>query len=75
MDLTPVIALIPAQYGVYVTAAIGVAAIAATLLPPPKKPASGWYPAFYQVVNLLAANVGHAKNSTAPVGTITGSAQ
>jgi len=74
MDLSPVLALIPAQDAVYVSAAIGIASIVASLLPPPKQPASGWYPAVYQVVNLIAVNLGHAKNATAPAATVTGAA-
>ena len=67
MDLSIILALIPAQYAMYAAALCGVCAAIATVLPAPAVPASGFYPIVYHVVNILGANVGHAKNASAPV--------
>ena len=53
-------------YGELALALIGVCAAIAALLPAPKDGDGKGYRALYQVLNLLAANVRHAKNATAP---------
>jgi hypothetical protein len=52
-----------APYAAYLVATC---AVLATVLPPPKLPASGWYPVVYGLVNHLALNVGRATNVGAP---------
>jgi len=68
MDLSIILALIPAQYAMYAAALCGVCAAIATVLPPPSA-ASGAYSLVYKVVNVLAANVGHAKNANTGAST------
>jgi hypothetical protein len=68
MDLSAVVAavlaLVPAQYAVYVLAVCGLCAVIAALWPRP--PAnSSWLP-LYQLVNALGGNFAHAKNKNAP---------
>lgn len=68
MDLMQLIASVPGvgPYLPYITLAIAVCALVATALPPPTDASAGWYRAVYQLVNLIAANKGHAANATAP---------
>jgi hypothetical protein len=68
MDFSVILPLVPAQYAVYVAAICGVCAAVATVLPPPSA-ASGAYSLVYKVVNVLAANVGHAKNANTGAST------
>ena len=67
MDLSALLALVPAKDAVYVTAVCGVAAVAATLLPHPvATPTTSWqrlYVVLYDVVNVIGANVGKATNA------------
>jgi hypothetical protein len=62
MDVSALIALVPAQYTVYIFAAGGVAGAIATVLPKPTA-TTGWYPAVYKVVNFVGLNFGRAKNA------------
>ena len=68
MDLLQALAAIPGMEGLvpYLALAVAVCAALATCLPPPAADASGIYGFIYRAVNLLAANVGHARNATAP---------
>lgn len=68
MDVMDAIARIPGigPFLPYVAALVAVAAAVAPFLPPPKLPASGFYPVIYGLVNWLALNLGHAKNATSP---------
>lgn len=65
MDISVLLAMVPAQYVAYVTAAVAIASALATVLPPPTAP-TGLYYRVYQVVNLLAMNKGNAANANAP---------
>lgn len=73
------VALTPAQYLPYVTAAVAVCAVAASALPHPVPGASGVYARVYAVVNFVACNFGKAKNApavavVAPIPTLDTSA-
>lgn len=64
MDLLTALSAIPGvgPFLPYVVVAVAVSSGLATRLPPPE-PAAGWlYVGIYQIVNLFACNVGHAKN-------------
>ena len=54
------------QYAELALAIVGVCAAIAALLPAPKDGDGKWYQWLYKVMNLLAANVKHARNATAP---------
>lgn len=62
--LSALIALIPAQYAVYVAAVGGICAFVASRLPAPSATSAAWYPAVYAVVNFVGCNFGHAKNAS-----------
>ena len=68
MDLNALLALIPTQYISYITAAVTFCALLCTVLPAPAVK-HGIYYYFYQAVNTIAANVGHAKSLSAPEST------
>jgi hypothetical protein len=65
MDIIQFLSTLPG-WAPWVTGVVAVCAAIATLLPPPKLPASGWYPVLYGLVNHLALNVGRATNAGAP---------
>ena len=54
------------QYVPYITAAIAIAAIIATVLPPPDQGSNKGYVVLYRAVQSVALNFGHAKNATDP---------
>jgi hypothetical protein len=66
MDLTPLLALIPAKYAVYVPAVVGLAAVIAMAVPAPKPTSNKLYVFAYNTLNSLGANAFHAKNDAAP---------
>lgn len=51
----------------YVTIAMALASVLATVLPPPVADGNTAYAMIYNTVNFLAINFGHAKNASAPV--------
>ena len=51
------------QYGELVLALIGVCAAVAALVPAPGEGSGKAYRIFYRVLNLIAANVRHARNA------------
>lgn len=67
MDLMTLLTAIPGvgPFLPYILVAVALCATLATTLPPPKVPASGFYPILYAVVNWIALNAGHAKNAGA----------
>jgi hypothetical protein len=65
MDIIPFLSSLPG-WAPYVAVVVAVCAALATVLPPPKLPASGWYPVLYGLINHLALNVGRATNVGAP---------
>ena len=62
MDVSALVALIPAQYVGYVFAVGGVAAAVATVMPKPAA-TTGAYATVYKIVNFVGLNFGHAKNA------------
>lgn len=70
MDLIALIQSIPGIGPVipYLALACTIAAIICTMIPAPKT-TSGAYYVLYQIINTLAANVGHAKSLSAPEST------
>lgn len=60
------LALVPTQDAIYVSATIGIAAVVAMFLPAPTDKSSKLYVFGYKVVNALAANKFHATNASAP---------
>ena len=67
-DLLAAIAGIPGigPYIPYLMLAVTVAALLAAIMPPPTETSSPAYAALYRFVNVVAANVGHARNAPAP---------
>lgn len=65
IDLAAILAAFPAL-APYVPVIIAVAAILASLLPAPAAATGGAYALLYRLVNLLGANVGHARNASDP---------
>lgn len=63
MDPTALLAMVPAKYATYVSAVIGLCAVVAMFLPPPKAGSSAAYSAVYSIVNKLGANAFHAANA------------
>jgi hypothetical protein len=62
MDLNAILALMPAQYLDYVSAAIAVAAALTATLPPPADRATLWG-RIYSVLDFVALNIGHGKTA------------
>jgi hypothetical protein len=62
MDLNAILALIPAQYLGYVSAAIAVAAALTATLPPPANRSTLWG-RIYCVLDFVALNIGHGKTA------------
>lgn len=60
------LSLLPTQAIPYVTGAIAVASLVATVLPPPPAGANQIWVGVYTVVNWVALNLGHATNATDP---------
>lgn len=60
MDLTGVLAFVPAQYLGYASAAIAACAALVAVLPPPKNMRTG-YAYVWQVIDFVALNFGHGK--------------
>ena len=71
MDLTPVINAVLAQLPhnalAWITATIAIASVIASRLPAPALGATGWYPILYGMLNLVAVNVGHARNAAGQI--------
>ena len=65
MDMSALLALVPAKYLIYVAAASGIFSAVATILPPPAADDKTVYPTVYKVVNFVALNLGHATNKGA----------
>lgn len=65
MDIATLLNLIPGA-APYIAGAVAIASALGTLLPPPKLPASGWYPLLYGLVNFIALNLGQARNANSP---------
>jgi hypothetical protein len=65
MDLFGLLSTIPG-WAPYVAVVVATCSLASTVMPPPRLPASGWYPVVYGLVNHLALNVGRATNAGAP---------
>ena len=62
------LALIPKEYLAYVTGAVAVCGVLATMLRAPGDTSPQWYRVVYRTVNSVALNFGHAKNAVpAPV--------
>ena len=68
MDLAQLIASIPifGPYVPYITAAVTVASVIGTALPPPKPGSSTVYQGLYHVIATVSLAFGHAGNATAP---------
>jgi hypothetical protein len=68
MDLMTAIAAIPGVGPVlpYLAVAVAACALLAMALPPPATGGSAVYATLYRMVNLVAANKGHATNANAP---------
>ena len=64
MDASTLLAMVPAHYLPYATAAVAVCAAVATVLPAPAAKGTV-YAAIYDGVNFIALNFGHAKNAGA----------
>jgi hypothetical protein len=66
MDLITAVSTIPGIGPAmpYIASAVVLAAVIAPALPPPAAP--GIYAAVYRLINLLAVNVGHARNAGDP---------
>ncbi len=60
MDLNALLALIPAQYLGYVSAAIAVCAALTAALPPPPDRSTVWG-RIYTALDFIALNIGHGK--------------
>ena len=71
MNIMAALAVIPGVAALlpYITAAIAICAIVATVLPHPAAGATGLYPVIYAVVNFIALNFGKARNTDAPAPT------
>jgi len=69
MDLMTALAGIPGigRALPYITAAVALAAVLASVMPAPADDAGPAYRAFYAFINKLAINVGHASNLTKPL--------
>ena len=65
------LALAPTQYLPYITAAIAVASLLATQIPPPPATPVGHlqmaWAVSYRLVNWVALNFGHGTNATDPI--------
>jgi len=68
MDIMATIAAIPGvgPFLPYLALAMAIAALVAMALPPPAASSGTLYRTVYSLVNLLAANKGHAANANAP---------
>ena len=74
MDLMTAFMAVPGvgPYLPYITLAMALCAAVATVLPPPGPDANPLWVAAYRLVNMVGANVGHAKNAAdAPKPTTT----
>jgi hypothetical protein len=65
MNFSALLALVPTQYIAYLTAAVTIAGIICTAVPPPKTTSGIWF-YVYSVLNNIALNFGHAASLSAP---------
>jgi len=61
------LAMIPREYLAYVTGAVAVCGVLATMLRAPVDTSPQWYRVVYKGVNFVALNFGHARNSATVV--------
>ncbi len=68
MDLMQAISALPGigPYLPYLVVVVAVAALVATQMPPPRPTGSEFYAMFYNIMQWIAMNWGHAKNAPAP---------
>ena len=72
MDFLALLAAVPGvgPYLPYVPLVVAAASVIATVLPAPAAGATGAYPIIYGLTNLLAANVGRARNAAGTVDAV-----